>query len=234
MKQRKIKGIALLVAAALLLIASIAVVGTLGDVGIVEGPEVVKLRELIAEVRVWYVGYEHPNPLYLATIGKMRGVDVLEVKQVDVGTLIKTDTFPQVILLDGNWVRVNVGDKDFHRLLQSAAAQRAAIIAIGGNTSALTEALHKTGVYEMAVDDFGNPRNPARHNPILVGFRKRVETLPDGQLNWFPHLALVNSDCPNTLVRSLIEVAKYEQIGQIWPDRIGIPSYVWLRLVTIR
>jgi hypothetical protein len=170
------------------------------------------LRELITGLRVWYVGCGKDNPLYLAVLDRMRGLGVLEVRHLDAGAFIRGEFLikPQdtpLIVFDTKWVRDHVGGKDFHRLLQHSAAHRIPIAAVGGETSKLMVALDKAGVDELAVDEFGNVRNPLHHNPDLGGFRKEVETLPDGRLNWFPSILSANGPAEE-LVRVLIDWGK--------------------------
>jgi hypothetical protein len=238
MKLKGIKSIALVGVVTLLLVALVAAFGMQGNPGLAEGQGEVALRELITGLRVWYVGCGKDNALYLGVLERMRGMGVREIKHVDVGTFIKSEALakPQdslLIVVDGDWVRDHVGDKGFHRLLQHIASQRVPIAAVGGETSRLMVALHEAGVNELAGDEFGNVMNPFSPNRDVVGFQMRVQTLPDGRLNWYPFM-FAGRACPETPERSIVELlierGMEEQVWQFWPRYRPLPPYLWQQI----
>jgi len=59
---------------------------------------------------------------------------------------------------------------DLQSFLNAAAKDIGGFVAIGDQTSRLYLALDEAGVYTLPRYENGTARNPARHNPSIVGF----------------------------------------------------------------
>lgn len=110
-----------------------------------------------------------------------------------------------IVMFDTEWIQEEINDTRLHDLLRNAAPKEVKLIAIGGNTSKLFEALDKAGVCRLPVTETGEVRNPAYFNPPMVGYKLRKATRPDGTEYFGDSILLSSTPDIDQLVQALIK-----------------------------
>ncbi|MFU8796759.1 MAG: hypothetical protein ACNA7X_05655 [Dehalococcoidia bacterium] len=112
-----------------------------------------------------------------------------------------TDLSPDVVaVFGGEWFEERALDPELHGFLSLTSSRGTSMVMAGGITSVFFEALDRSGVYIMAVDEkTGEARNPAHYNPLMVG-RRMIEV--DGHTG--PSLFFSSGSSPDVLAKSLV------------------------------
>lgn len=160
----------------------------------------------VKSLKVWHVG--SGNDILDKVLDKLQQLGCNKIEHLEVQELLMSESFDFnesfLIIFDGNWISERVDDPELHKLFREVAYKGVKLVAIGGKTSKLLEALDKAGLNKLARDDAGNIRNPAYFDPTLVGF-KLVETYTsEGHLHTYPSILISNTTNINTLVQELI------------------------------
>ncbi len=92
-----------------------------------------------------------------------------------------------LFIFNSTWLLGKIGDAGLMAFLKTVLPAQAKVVAIGGSTSLLFDALQQArgGI-------FADGRNPAADNPLLAGYRIRQAIAPDGTV-YFGDSILIGS-----------------------------------------
>lgn len=168
-------------------------------------PSKVDLKDLA----VWYIG--DSNDVLDKVLNRMQQLGVKQAKRLEIQMFLLNNTLEStslnqksLVIFDSYWVSERVNDPELHMFLRKASYQKAGLMAVGGSTSKFFEVLDKAGVDELGRDENGNIRNPAYHDPPLVGFMLKQARAPDGHSYSYPSIFISNSIDISTTVQELL------------------------------
>ncbi|MEM2088496.1 MAG: hypothetical protein QXF52_07510 [Thermoproteota archaeon] len=168
-------------------------------------PSKVDLKDLA----VWYIG--DSNDVLEKVLNRMQQLGVKQTKRLEIQSFLSNNTLEStslnqksLVIFDGHWISERVNDSEIHAFLRKASHQKARLMTVGGSTSKFFEALDKAGVDELGRDENGNIRNPAYHDPPLVGFMLKQARAPDGHSYSYPSIFISSSIDIDATVQELI------------------------------
>jgi len=151
------------------------------------------------------------NKIYNEVLARIKTLGVSQVKSLDIQSYaseeasdVSVSQSPGLVVFDGEWLSKRTDDANVHKFLKTASGKAAKLIAVGGSTSKLLEALDKAKVNELGREDDGTLRNPAYFNPSVVGFCYKETKTPTGSVFQYPSIFISNTDNTDTMVQSLI------------------------------
>jgi hypothetical protein len=144
----------------------------------------------------WYFA-EDSNPLFNQTVTRLEtyGIPAIRLDSSQITTtqtLRMTSTPDSFILFPGDWIAARVNDNQTQTFLSRVLNKEAKVVAIGGQTGALFDALKKGGLIANVTPE---PYAPA------TGFRLKVGTTPNGGTYLYPSNLYQNTSDPNALIQ---------------------------------
>ena len=145
----------------------------------------------------WYFA-EDNNPLFNQTITRLETYGIpatrLDSSQLTTNqTLRMTSTPDSFILFSGDWIAARANDNQTQNFLARVLTKGAKIVAIGGQTGALFDAVKNTHVIIVS-----NPPEP--YNPS-TGFRLKTGTTQNGGTYLYGSNLYQNTTDPNALIQ---------------------------------
>ena len=143
----------------------------------------------------WYFG-EDSNLLFNQTVTRLETYGIpatrLDSSQLTTNqTLRMTSTSDSFILFPGDWIAARVNDNQTQTFLAHAVNKGAKVVAIGGQTSTLFDAMKNAHLSATSP--------PEPYNPV-TGFRLRTGTLQNGATYLYGSNLYQNTTDPNALI----------------------------------
>lgn len=149
---------------------------------------------------VWHVGSD--NDLIRAILDKLQAQGA-SVNHFNDFPLQITPSDKTLVVFDGDWIS-NTSSTYKCRMFLQMAYKSSCLVAVGGATSGLLNALDKAEVYRLGRDEDGNIRNPAHSNPSASGFKLKTATTPTGEAYTYPSIFISDSKDVNVITEALI------------------------------
>lgn len=144
----------------------------------------------------WYFA-ENDNPLFNQTVSRLEayGIPVIRLDSSQLTTnqtLGMTGTPDSFILFPGDWIAARVNDNQTQTFLAHVVNNQAKVVAIGGQTGALFDALKNAHL--------NNTSPPEPYSPA-TGFRLKTGTTQNGGTYLYGSNLYQNTTDPNALIQ---------------------------------